>query len=269
MPLRLTTVIFTTLTTNSTTLYTTENVKLLHQFPKFNCSELVLLELGLINSLKTLVGLMPVCGHVGAKAQLTLYFMKKTFSNADGSSDLVTVVTLAHQDVNRTLVLSVLKKIMDKYFEFRLEPEDGAKLKLGEFKLYMTQIIKFEEMQYDRNSKLYSYGATRDGDGDGVITPNQLLLATGEAQEVRLLMLDNINKVMNRGDKINLLVDQTDRLTSSSQVFQRRAQAIKNHIRMGYAKFIALVGSTILVVIYLLAGAECGYPFFSKCSSHS
>lgn len=100
----------------------------------------------------------------------------------------------------------------------------------------MNQIIKYEEMNYDSNQHVYNYGAINnrgsDDESDGitgedVISPNQLLLANEEADEVRQLMLDNINKVMNRGDKINLLVDQTDRLTSSSLMFQKRAQLIK------------------------------------------
>ncbi|KAM3124630.1 hypothetical protein ACQ2H7_002085 [Candidozyma auris] len=140
---------------------------------------------------------------------------------------------------------------MDKYFEFRKDAAENAdeqaasdhsaRSKLGEFKMYMTQIIKFEEMQYDSNQRMYNYGATKSNDEDndgGVITPNQLLLANEEVGEVRSLMLDNINKIMNRGDKISSLVDQTDRLTSSSSVFQRKAQAIRRKMWFSNAKFI-------------------------------
>lgn len=238
----------------------------------------------MINSSKTLIGLIPVNTSVSVtKSSLLLYFMKKTLHNADGSNDLVTVVCLAHQEVNKTLILSVLKKIMDKYFEFRLDLTNNeassstdqlVKSKLGEFKLYMTQIIKFEEMQYDSNQRIYNYGAVNrsDDDSDGsstsrpdVITPNQLLLANEEVDEVRLLMLDNISKLMNRGDKINSLVDQTDRLTSSSLVFQKRAQSIKRKMWMSNAKFVLMLSGILLVLFYLFIGFECGYPFFGKC----
>lgn len=254
-----------------------------------NCSELVLLELGLINSSKTLIGLFPVytSGAV-TKTFLLIYFMKKTLHNPDGSNDLVTVVTLAHHDVNKTLILSILKKIMDKYFDFRNDmssttenpeslPEQQSKTKPGEFKLYMTQIIKFEEMQYESNQRMYNYGSINRGEDDadgsdtpkgGIITPNQLLLANEEVDEVRLLMLDNINKLMNRGDKINSLVDQTDRLTSSSLVFQRKAQAIKRKMWFSNAKFVIVCVSLFVLFLYFFIGIECGFPLFGHCIRH-
>lgn len=220
------------------------------------------------------------------KLSLLLYFMKKTHHNPDGSNDLVTVVTLAHQDVNKTLVLSVLKKIMDKYFEFRQDlaasvadsgnstpqTEQQAKLKLGEFKLYMTQIIKYEELQYDTNLRIYNYGAVNRNDDDSefssrsdIITPNQLVVANEEIDEVRLLMLDNINKILNRGDKINSLVDQTDRLTSSALLFQKRAQTIKRRMWWANVKLVAMLAGIAVFLLYLFFGFECGYPFLQHC----
>lgn len=263
-------------------------MKLVHSISNLNCSELISLELGLINSSKTLIGLIPVyTDSLVTNTSLVLYFMKKTLHNSDGSNDLVTVVTLATVEVNKTLILSVLKKIMDKYFEFRLDLEAAAensggapgeppaKSKLGEFKLYMTQIIKFEKLQYDTNLRIYSYGAL-GGDDDAssstskldVITPNQLLMANEEVDEVRLLMLDNISKLMNRGDKINSLVDQTDRLTSSSLVFQKRAQSIKRLMWLSNFKFVLMVSGIALVLFYFFIGFECGFPLFGKCIHH-
>lgn len=283
---------------NSTTLYITENSKLSHLVPNLNCSELVSQELGIINSSKTLVGLLPVFSDSKiTKATLLLYFMKKTLHGADGSTDLVTVVTLAHQNVNRTLILSVLKKIMDKYFEFRSDlaatisshsdinannlpgspqqsqmlPEELAQAKLGEFKLYMTQIIKFEEMQYDTNRRMYSYGSAghnepySDQESRGIITPNSLVAASEEVGEVRLLMLENINKILERGDKINSLVDQTERLQSSSVMFQKNALTIKRNMRWANIKFFASLSAVGVFLLYLFIGAECGYPFFQVC----
>lgn len=192
--------------------------------------------------------------------------MKKTISNSDGSTDLVTVITITHVDVNKTLILSALKKIMDKYIEFRQDSldSDPQKAKSGEFKLYMKQIIKFEEMHYDSNQRIYDYGAANDSDSE-IINPNQLLLANEEVEEVRQLILDNINKVLHRGDKINLLVDQTDRLTTSSSVFQKRAQSIKKKMWLSKTKFWILVGVGVVVLVYILIGVECGLPFYASC----
>lgn len=267
------------MTLNSTTLYTYENHQLIPLINNLNCSEIISQELGLINASKTLVGSIPVSTNTTLK--LALYFMKKLFSNSDGSRDLITVVAIAHNNVNKPLVLNILKNIMDKYIEFRKSIDsskpagnvDQPKTKLGEFKLYMNQIIKFEEMTYDSNQNIYNYGAVNNGDegisgngsSSGQINPNQLLLANEEVDEVRQLMLDNINKLLSRGDKINLLVDQTDRLNTSSLVFQRKAQQIKRKMWINKAKFILMVAGGAIMLLYLFIGSQCGFPIFDHC----
>ena len=277
------TVIHTTLTKNSTTLYTSENFQLIHSIQGLNCSEIIAQELGLINASKTLIGLIPITSN--SNIELALYFIKKVTNNPDGSSDLITIVSIAHVNINKALVLSILKKIMDKYIDFKQDVErtgelsnDKARAKLGEFKLYMNQIIKFEEMNYDSNQRIYNYGSiNRNDDGHGghndeelnsgaeVINPDNLVLANEEVEEVRLLMLDNIQKLMKRGDKINLLVDQTDRLTNSSSVFQKRAQFIKHKMWLNKSKFFIMVILGIIVLLYLILGTACGFPLFNSC----
>lgn len=262
--------IHTSLTKNATTLYSCENFQLIHGLTNVNCSEILAQELGLINASKTLIGLVPVINNKN-NIELAIYFIKKVLNNPDGSNDLITVVTIAHSSMNRTLILLVLKKIMDKYIEFKQDLEtsdDKTKQKLGEFKLYMSQIIKFEEMNYTSNLKLYNYGSTNDEEADidsEIITPNNLVLVNEEVEEVRLMMLDNISKLMNRGDKINLLVDQTDRLTSSSLVFQKRAQLIKRKMWLSATKLYFMIGGGIVVLIYFIMGSACGFPGFNKC----
>lgn len=265
-----------TLTINSTTLYTYENSNLVHLVnnSNINCSEIVSQELGLINASKTLIGSIPISSSNSIK--LSMYFMKKLLSNQDGSRDLITVVAIAHVHANKTLVLNVLKNIMDKYIEYKREFDSNksasgqlSKAKLGEFKLYMNQIIKYEEMNYDSNQHIYNYGSTNENNEDGhpadQINPNQLLLANEEVDEVRQLMLENINKLLSRGDKINSLVDQTDRLNTSSLVFQKRAQQIKRKMWFMKTKFLLSITGGVLLILYLFIGSECGFPAFSHC----
>ncbi|KAK6461066.1 synaptobrevin-domain-containing protein [Scheffersomyces coipomensis] len=283
--------IHTTLTLNSTTLYTYENHQLIPLINNLNCSEIISQELGLINSSKTIVGSIQISSNY-TTTKLVLYFMKKALVNKDGSTDLITVVTIAHSEVNRALIITVLKKIIDKYIDFKQETENSdpdtinnnninnsnpinsannspsqTKSRLGEFKLMMNQIIKFHELEYSSNAQIYNYGAIEgtDGESSQSINPNQLLLANEEVDEVRQLMLDNINKLLSRGDKINLLVDQTDRLNTSSSVFQKRAQQIKRKMWFGNMKFILAIAAVIFVILYLFIGQSCGFPFFSRC----
>lgn len=261
--------IYCTLTINSTTLYTYENHQLTSHFPRTNCSEIVSQELGLINSSKTLVGSIPVSTNTATK--LSLYFMKKYMTD-DGSRDLVTIVSIAHNDVNKTFILIVLKNIMDRYVDFRNRQHDkndpASKAKPGEFKLYMKQIIKHEELSYDVNRQSYNYGSTDELNNEitlNQIGPNQLLLANEEVDEVRQLMLDNITKLLSRGDKLNSLVDQTDRLNTSSLMFLKKAKQIKRRMWFHKTKFILLAIGGLLVLLYLFIASQCGFPLFNQC----
>lgn len=271
--------VYTTLTLNSTTLYTYENIKLIHVLNNINCSEIVSQELGLINASTTLVGCIPIATSKISSNSLALYFMKKVLPNSDGSKDLVTVISIAYTSANKTLVLSVLKKIMDRYIVFKRELDEVSdrtpeqtRSKLGEFKLYMKQIINQEELNYERNRNMYNYGSTEEyrdngdvGPSSNVIGPLQLLLANEEVGEVRQLMLDNISRILNRGDKISLLVDQTDRLTYSSDVFKKKAKQIRKNMWWKKTKFYFIVVSIFLFVIYILTGSMCGFPTFDHC----
>lgn len=240
-----------------------------------NCSEVLSQELGLINASKTLVGSLPVTtSSKVTKSKLVLFFMKKLLANNDGSSDLITVVTIVHHNVNKTLVLTILKKITDKYIEFKRDAGHSAgeqKPRLGEFKLYMNQIIKYEEMNYEAHRHEYNYGGSRNASetdlllGQDAINPSQLLLVNEEVEEVRQVMLSNINKLLSRGDKINLLVEQTDRLTSSSLLFQKKAHQIKRDMRLNAWQFYALLVSALVAIVYLMMGGVCGFPAFGRC----
>lgn len=204
-----------------------------------------------------------------------MYFMKKLLSNQDGSRDLITVVAIAHVHANKTLVLNVLKNIMDKYIEYKRE-FDSNKSASGQLskqnwgiKLYMNQIIKYEEMIMIPINIYIIMAHTNENNEDGhpadQINPNQLLLANEEVDEVRQLMLENINKLLSRGDKINSLVDQTDRLNTSSLVFQKRAQQIKRKMWFMKTKFLLSITGGVLLILYLFIGSECGFPAFSHC----
>lgn len=252
------------LTLNSLTLYSYENPQLVHLLNNLHCLEIISQELGVINALKTLVGLIPVLLTPGAyPSKLVLYFMKRTQTLADGlQTDLITMVVIAHAQVNRALVLTVMKRIIEAYLDFRKQGRD-SKRQLGEFKVAMNAIIKREEQTYDLNHQLFLYGATTD---DGAnITPNQLVLANEEVNEVRELMLDNINKILDRGDRIDSLVDQTAQLLNLLVVFYKKAQQIKRHMWTQRMKFTLMVLAIFAVIIYLIIGAKCGYPFWNHC----
>ncbi|KAI9667608.1 MAG: hypothetical protein M1821_000424 [Bathelium mastoideum] len=61
---------------------------------------------------------------------------------------------------------------------------------------------------------MVEYGATRGGREDAIRT------VQGEIEDVREIMSENIERVLERGERIDLLVDKTDRLGGSARDFR-------------------------------------------------
>ena len=117
----------------------------------------------------------------------------------------------------------------------------------------------------DFNSQLKSlmigYGTTEGGKRDA-ITNTQ-----AEIENVRGIMTENIERVLERGERIDLLVDKTDRLGVGARDFRVRSRGLKRRMWWKNAKLMVLLGVVIVFLVYLFVGFGCGLPgeffFFS------
>ncbi|GME90407.1 unnamed protein product [Ambrosiozyma monospora] len=91
----------------------------------------------------------------------------------------------------------------------------------------------------------------------------------GDIEEVRGIMNDNIDKILTRGENLDVLINKTQTLNTTANSFRRRTVSIKRKFWWSNVKFFALVGGIVLVVIYLLVGLECGLPFYQRCTHPS
>jgi len=91
----------------------------------------------------------------------------------------------------------------------------------------------------------------------------------GQIDEVRDIMVDNIEKVLQRGEKIELLVDKTDQLNQSAFKFKKQAKQVKNVMWWKNVKIMCIIGFIIAFVIFFIVALICGFPTFSDCSSSS
>ncbi|CEG42286.1 vesicle-associated membrane [Plasmopara halstedii] len=71
-------------------------------------------------------------------------------------------------------------------------------------------------------------------------------------------MQNNINKVLERGDKIELLVDKTDQLNSQSAAFAKSSKNLRRHLWWENLKMNVAIGAIIalfliLIVLYIRA----------------
>ena len=86
--------------------------------------------------------------------------------------------------------------------------------------------------------------------------------------DVKNVMVQNIEMVLERGEKLELLVDKTDKLQAEAFKFNRGAKALKNAMLWRQIKLYLIgtfiVGFIILVICWISCGAS-----FEKCKTTS
>ncbi len=87
-----------------------------------------------------------------------------------------------------------------------------------------------------------------------------------QIEDVKGVMVENIEKVLARGEKIELLVDKTEQLNSSAKKFQRASKSLKSAMWWKNVKMWLLIIAIAAIIIWLIASFACGFNF-DKCKS--
>ncbi|KAJ5894849.1 hypothetical protein N7495_006540 [Penicillium taxi] len=98
---------------------------------------------------------------------------------------------------------------------------------------------------------------------------DSLASARREIDSVRDIMTENIERVLERGERIDLLVDKTDRLGGSAHDFRIRSRGLRRRMWWKNVKLMTLLGVVVVFLLYLFIGFGCGLPAWSKCISHN
>lgn len=80
----------------------------------------------------------------------------------------------------------------------------------------------------------------------------------GELNEVKTVMVENIEKVLERGERLELLVDKTDHLQHESLAFKREARRLKHKMWWSSMRMMLMMGGIGLIVLYLIVAFSCG-----------
>jgi vesicle-associated membrane protein 7 len=101
---------------------------------------------------------------------------------------------------------------------------------------------------------MISHGTTEAGQNDAIRNAQQ------EIEDVREIMSENIERVLERGERIDLLVDKTDRLGGSARDFRVRSTGLRRRMWWKNIRLMALLALVIIFLVYLFVGFGCGLP---------
>jgi vesicle-associated membrane protein 7 len=160
----------------------------------------------------------------------------------------VTYLVVAQAELGRRVpfafLLDMKKKFLDKY-----PPEDTNFQSLPAYgsAAFNTQL----------KSMLQQYNVGPPSDS--------LTNARREIDSVKDIMTENIERVLERGERIDLLVDKTDRLGGSARDFRVRSRGLRRQMWWKNVRVMALLIVVVIFLLYLFIGFGCGLPAWGKC----
>jgi vesicle-associated membrane protein 7 len=83
--------------------------------------------------------------------------------------------------------------------------------------------------------------------------------------EVQTIMVSNIDKVLERGDRIDLLVHQTEGLQTTSKHFHKMSQKLRRGMVWRKIRCYLIFTAVVVFGIYCFAWMVCGNPRLRNC----
>jgi vesicle-associated membrane protein 7 len=111
--------------------------------------------------------------------------------------------------------------------------------------------------------QLLAHHGSAEGQKDALST------VRSELSDVNSIMQENIERVLERGERIDLLVDKTDRLGGSARDFRVRSTGLSRRMWWKNVKLMALLIVVVIFLMYLFIGFGCGLPGWGRCIGRS
>ncbi|OCK78770.1 synaptobrevin-domain-containing protein [Lepidopterella palustris CBS 459.81] len=165
----------------------------------------------------------------------------------------LTYLVIADATLGRRIPFGFLVTIKQRFLDdFKPDDIDFASLPAYGCAAFNGTLKKF----------MVEQGTTEAGQQDALRTVQT------EIAGVREIMTENIERVLERGERIDLLVDKTDRLGSSARDFRVRSRGLRRRMWWKNVRLMTLLVVVVLFLIYLFIGFGCGLPGWSKCIHH-
>lgn len=93
---------------------------------------------------------------------------------------------------------------------------------------------------------------------------DQFASVNSKLDDVKNIMVQNIEMVLERGEKLELLVDKTDKLQTQAFKFEKSSRQLKVAMWWRRTKLYLLIFFIIAVIIFIITAVICGIDY-KKC----
>ncbi|KAE8676087.1 VAMP713 protein [Hibiscus syriacus] len=87
----------------------------------------------------------------------------------------------------------------------------------------------------------------------------------GEMSQVRNVMIENIDKVLERGDRLELLVDKTANIQGHTFRFRKQTRRFRNTVWWRNVKLTVALIILLLIVVYVVLAFVCDGIALPSC----
>ncbi|KAI0132063.1 synaptobrevin [Xylariales sp. AK1849] len=151
-------------------------------------------------------------------------------ASAGGLSFLVIADSSLGRRVPFGFLFEIRKRFLDEF--------EGASRDFGDMPNYGAGSFNAELKKL-----MVEYGTTSGGREDAISNVQR------EMDDVRGIMTKNIEGLLERGERIDLLVDKTDRLGGSAREFRVRSRGLKRQMWWKNVKLMALLAFVLVLII--------------------
>ncbi|XP_057420023.1 vesicle-associated membrane protein 711-like [Lotus japonicus] len=87
----------------------------------------------------------------------------------------------------------------------------------------------------------------------------------GEMTQVRTIMIDNIEKVLERGGRLEMLVEKTSAMNNNAIRFKSQSRRYKNNLWWRNVRLTVALILIFVIVIYIMLAFICHGPLLASC----
>jgi len=169
------------------------------------------------------------------------------------SDDGVIALAIADSAYDRGEAFRFLDSVLDKFlkqFEQRVHSAIAFAMNTEFSPVIASEIKRFSKKASDSSSA-----------GD----PDKITTVQAEIDQVKDIMVANIDVIIERGEKLELLVDKTEHLATNSITFRNTSRSLQRAIWWKNMKLTIGLGLGVIVFLYVVVSLACGGLAWSKC----
>jgi len=156
--------------------------------------------------------------------------------------DNITFLCMADEKVSRQVAFKYLEAIRLKF-----EAAYGD----IRFKLIAYSIDADFKRVLRQEMDLANISASRGG--------SKILAINEDLDQAKKTLYINIDKVLERGSKIELLVDKSDNLNAHANQFRKTSKKLKRRLWWQNLRYMFMIFAVVLLIIYIIVAMPCGF----------